>query len=171
MNEPKAVELVIQQHPDLPQEQAETQLELLGDGYTDADGDAARQAAYKASAEGIIKPKYTQSSCKRNEEAASSQYCISLLSAFPADEVVVRFLLRVSVFLKRKLRKTRPAAPTANYFIQYCCFDVPPPTTGRCHAKGDTLTMPWWASRCSTNGMTTGGMLAVQRKKSSRLLT
>jgi hypothetical protein len=57
-DEPKAVEHVIQQHPGLSKEHAETQLELLDDGYTNADGDAARQVAYKACAEDIDKPKY-----------------------------------------------------------------------------------------------------------------
>jgi hypothetical protein len=72
------------------------------------------------------------------------------------------------VFLKRKLRKTRPAA--LRQIIEYntAVVDVPPPTIGRGHAKGDTLTMPWWASRCSTNGMTTGGMLAVCKERSRR---
>jgi hypothetical protein len=39
---------------------------------------------------------YTQNSFKINEEAASSQYCVSYISAFPADEVVVRFLASTS---------------------------------------------------------------------------
>ena len=57
-NEPKnkAVEHVIQPHPDLFQEQADTQLELLIGGYTDADEDAAKQVAYEASAQDINEP-------------------------------------------------------------------------------------------------------------------
>jgi hypothetical protein len=44
---------VIQQRPDLTKEQAEELLELLIDGFTDADGNAAEQAADEASAEDI----------------------------------------------------------------------------------------------------------------------
>ena len=59
-NEPKnkAVEHVIQPHPDLPQEQVKTQLELLTGGYTDADGTAAKLMAYEAFAQDTNEPKH-----------------------------------------------------------------------------------------------------------------
>jgi hypothetical protein len=60
INEPKnkAVGHVIQPHPDLFQEQAETQLELLTGGYTDADEDAAKQVAYEVFAQDINEPRH-----------------------------------------------------------------------------------------------------------------
>ena len=59
-NEPKnkAVEHVIQPHPDLFQEQADTQLELLIGGYTDADENAATQVAYEVFAQDINEPRH-----------------------------------------------------------------------------------------------------------------
>ena len=59
-NEPKnkAVEHVIQPHPDLPQEQVKTQLELLTGGYTDTDGTAAKLMAYEAFAQDTNEPKH-----------------------------------------------------------------------------------------------------------------
>jgi hypothetical protein len=78
-NEPKnkAVEHVIQPHPYLFQEQAETQLELLTGGYTDADEDAATQVAYEVFAQDINEPRhdsaYDGGTDKTEEQARAAQ--------------------------------------------------------------------------------------------------
>jgi hypothetical protein len=70
---------------------------------------------------------YTQSSFKRNEEAASSHS-------------IARFLFGVSVFLERKLAEIRPAA-CGPHGKDDAAVDASPPTIGRGHARGTCMVL------------------------------